>query len=138
PTVHLDLRFLCRRVRFPGSLKTVEELMGIGRPPHLKGTNGNDAVLLWRAYQNTGELEALRFLVEYNLYDAFNLRSVLDQTYNLACDELNCDVPRRQVFERGDILYDVSKLLMALGPTQRDLKVLERVRFQERQIHEEL
>ncbi len=136
PVAHVDLRFLCRRARLHGGLKSVEEALGFGRPPHLKGTNGNDAVLLWRAYQQTGDVEALRFLVEYNLYDAFGLRSVLDAAYNRVCDELNCDVPRRAVFERGEILYDVSKLLLELGPTERDLKVLERLRPQDRQLRE--
>ncbi len=134
PAAHVDLLTLCRKARLHGGLKAVEEMLGFGRPPHLKGTNGNDAVLLWRAYQQTGDVEALRFLVEYNLYDAFNLRSVLDAAYNRACDELSCDVPRRAIFERGDILYDVSKLLMELGPTERDLTVLERLRPKDRQL----
>ena len=40
-------------------------------------------------------------------------------------------------FERGDILYDVSRLLLELGPTKRDLSLLERLRSQDRDISQE-
>jgi uncharacterized protein YprB with RNaseH-like and TPR domain len=69
PAAHLDLRFVCRRVGFSGGLKQIEDRLGFGRPPHLKGIDGWDAVILWRIYGRDLDLEALRFLVEYNLYD---------------------------------------------------------------------
>jgi hypothetical protein len=95
-------------------------------------------VLLWRAYLARGDVEALRFLVEYNLYDSFQLRALMDTTYNRALDELNMDtVARLPVFERGEVLYDVSRLILELGPTQRDLKVLERVRAQDRDLRQD-
>jgi hypothetical protein len=121
-----------------GGLKEIEDKLGLGRPPHMKGVNGWDAVLLWRAYLRNGDVEALRFLVEYNLYDSFQLRSLMDTAYNKALDDLNMnDVPRVPVFERGEVLYDVSRLILELGPTQRDLRVLERVRAQDRDIHQD-
>ncbi|HLM43244.1 MAG TPA: ribonuclease H-like domain-containing protein, partial [Myxococcaceae bacterium] len=138
PDAHIDLRFVCRRLGMGGGLKEIEDKLGLGRPPHMKGVNGWDAVLLWRAYLRSGDVEALRFLVEYNLYDSFQLRSLMDTAYNKALDDLNMDdVPRVPVFERGEVLYDVSRLILELGPTQRDLKVLERVRAQDRDIHQD-
>jgi uncharacterized protein YprB with RNaseH-like and TPR domain len=131
PVAHIDLRFVCRRIGMNGGLKSIEDGLNLGRPPHLRGVNGWDAVLLWRSYHHRGNVEALRFLVEYNLYDAFNLRTLMDVAYNRCVDELACDVPRLPVFDRGDILYDVSKALLELGPTQRDLDVLARVRREE-------
>lgn len=128
PEAHIDLRFVCRRFGMAGGLKGIEDSLGLGRPPHLRGVNGWDAVLLWRAYQRLGDIEALRFLVEYNLYDAFNLRCLMDLTYNRAIDELALDVPKVPVFERGDVLYDVTKVVMGYGPTERDLDVVARVR----------
>jgi len=137
PAAHLDLRFLCRRIKQPGGLKEIEDRLGLGRPPHLRGVNGWDAVILWRAYLRTGDVEALRFLVEYNLYDAINLRTLMDTVYNKASELLVLDEePRRPVFERGDVLYDVSRLVLELGPTKRDLSVLERLRAQDRQLNE--
>jgi uncharacterized protein len=131
PEAHIDLRFVTRRLGMGGGLKEIEDKLGVGRPPHLKGVNGYDAVLLWRAYLRRGDVEALRWLVEYNLYDSFQLRSLMDLTYNKGADDLNMDVPRLKVFERGDLLYDVSRLLLELGPTERDLDTLARVRAME-------
>jgi hypothetical protein len=137
PDAHIDLRFVCRRLGMGGGLKDIEDKLGLGRPPHMKGVNGWDAVLLWRAYLARGDVEALRFLVEYNLYDSFQLRSLMDLMYNRGADELNLDVPRLPVFDRGDVLYDVSRFILELGPTERDLRVLERVRAQDRQLHQD-
>jgi hypothetical protein len=137
PDAHIDLRFVCRRLGLGGGLKDIEDKLGLGRPPHMKGVNGWDAVLLWRAYLGRGDVEALRFLVEYNLYDSFQLRSLMDLMYNRGADELNLDVPRLPVFDRGDVLYDVSRFILELGPLERDLRVLERVRSQDRQLHQE-
>jgi uncharacterized protein YprB with RNaseH-like and TPR domain len=114
PLVHIDLRFLVRRVRLKGGLKEVEESLGLHRPPHLKGIKGFDAIRLWREYQSSKNPEALRILVEYNLYDAINLRSLVDLCIARAAEQLAWDEPFRQPFERGDILYDVSKLLLTL------------------------
>ena len=119
PAVHLDLRFLCRRVGLLGGLNAVEQEVGIARPPHLRGVGGWHAVLLWRSWLANDELAALRFLVEYNLYDAFQLRALADAAYNLAVEQLAFDGERIRVWERGDLLYDVSRLLLGLGPAGR-------------------
>jgi uncharacterized protein YprB with RNaseH-like and TPR domain len=114
PVVHIDLRFLVRRVRLKGGLKEVEETLGLHRPPHLKGIRGFDAIRLWREWQTTKNPDALRILVEYNLYDAINLRALVDVCITRAAEQLAWDEPHRAPFERGDILYDVSKLLLEL------------------------
>lgn len=134
PEAHIDLRFVTKRLRMSGGLKEIEDNLGVGRPPHLKGVNGWDAVLLWRAYKARADVEALRFLVEYNLYDSFQLRTLMDVAYNKGADELNQDVARLPVFDRGDVLYDVSKIILELGPTERDLQTLARVRSQDRDL----
>ncbi|SEK77582.1 hypothetical protein SAMN05444354_102313 [Stigmatella aurantiaca] len=136
PEAHIDLRFVTRRLGMGGGLKDIEDKLGFGRPPHLKGVNGWDAVLLWRAYKARADVEALRYLVEYNLYDAFQLRTLMDMAYNRGADDLNQDVPRLPVFHRGDVLYDVSKIILELGPSERDLQTLERVRRQDRDLRD--
>jgi uncharacterized protein len=115
PIVHLDLRFLCHRVGLRGGLKSVEQIVGISRPLHLRGIGGLEAVVLWRSWQANDEVAALRFLVEYNLYDAFQLRSLADSAYNLAVEQLAFDGERIPVWERGDLLYDVSRIVLGLG-----------------------
>ena len=57
PVLHLDLKPLCRRIGLGGGLKSVEDRLGIARPPHLLGRSGMDAVRLWRTYQATGDIE---------------------------------------------------------------------------------
>ncbi|MHB8872309.1 MAG: ribonuclease H-like domain-containing protein, partial [Myxococcaceae bacterium] len=57
-----------------------------------------------------------------------------DIAYLRAADDLACEVPRPPVFERGDVLYDVTQRVLALSPTARDLNVLERVRSQDRNL----
>lgn len=141
PTVHLDLRHLARRVGLEGGLKRVEDEAGLSRPLHLRGVGGYDAVLLWRAYKRGGSLEALRMLVEYNLYDAFQLRPLAEHCFNRMLDRYAFDEslePRLSVLDRGELLYDVSKLLLSISPTDADLALLNRLRSQDRDISQEL
>jgi uncharacterized protein YprB with RNaseH-like and TPR domain len=119
PLFHLDLKPLCRRIGLGGGLKSAEDRLGVARPPHLRGRSGMDAVLLWRAYHATGDVEALRFLVEYNLYDAFQLRAVADHAFNRAAERLHWR-DRVQPWDRGVVLYDLSRLLLGLEPTVAD------------------
>ncbi|HZJ54229.1 MAG TPA: ribonuclease H-like domain-containing protein [Myxococcaceae bacterium] len=127
PVLHLDLKPLCRRIGLGGGLKSAEDRLGIARPPHLRGRSGMDAVLLWRAYHATGDVEALRFLVEYNLYDAFQLRAVADHAYNRAAERLHWP-DRVDPWDRGGVLYDLSRLLLGLEPTAGDRARAEAVR----------
>jgi hypothetical protein len=60
----------------------------------------------------------------------------MDVAYNKGADDLNQDVPRLPVFDRGDVLYDVSRIILSLGPTERDMQTLARVRSQDRDIRD--
>ena len=127
PELHLDLRGLTRRMGLGGGLKVIEDQLGIGRPPQLRGTSGREAVALWRAYRSSGEIDVLRALVEYNLYDALQLRAVGDHAFNAGANRLHW--PDRVVpWERGEVLYDLSRLLLSLSPTDVDAAVLARAR----------
>ncbi len=128
PALHLDLRFVCRRLGMRGGLKHLEEALGFGRPPHLKGVGGMDAVLLWRAWRDGKELAALRFLVEYNLYDSIQLRTLADRAFNHAAQSLGFAEHSMPVFERGDVLYDISRYLLSLGPGGGEAELIERLR----------
>lgn len=114
PLVHIDLRVTLRKMRQQGGLKEIEQRLGLNRPAHLKGLRGDSAILLWRDWQLSGRREALQHLVEYNLYDAIHLKTLLEFAVNAIGDELAWNAERRPVFERGDVLYDVSRLLMSL------------------------
>jgi uncharacterized protein len=113
PVVHVDLCHLWRRLGRGGGLKRLEDLMGMGRPDHLRSVTGREACWMWR-HARHGDREALRRFAEYNLYDAINLRTLLGMGYNQMIDQLQAPATPVHVQHRGDVLYDVSKLLLSL------------------------
>ena len=115
PALHLDLRYICRHFDLRGGLKRIEGALGFGRPPHLLGVDGFDAVLLWRAFERSGDPLPLRLLVEYNIYDSIQLRTLMDTVYNRGVEHHRTGAPQVPVFARGDILYDISRYLLTLG-----------------------
>jgi len=129
PALHLDLCHVCRRLGWKGGLKRIEDRLGFGRPPHLRGVGGLDAVFLWRYWLANKDLAALRLLVEYNLYDSVQLRTLAQRAYHRALELTGLDAPGfSHVFERGDMLYDVTRFLMAMGPAGAEAEALERAR----------
>jgi len=113
PRAHVDLRHLWARLGHEGGLKLLEVATGVGRPAHLAGLSGRDAVRLWRAHLG-GDGGALRLLADYNLHDAVNLRTLMDLGYNRMIERLRLPAAPVPVRERGDVAYDVTKLLLAL------------------------
>ncbi len=114
PPAHVDLRHLWARLGHRGGLKLLEESVGIGRPPHLAGLGGWDAVLLWRRHLD-GDRAALRLLVEYNLHDAVNLQALAAIGYNRIVERLGLPAEPVPVAHRGDWLYDMTRQVLALG-----------------------
>jgi uncharacterized protein YprB with RNaseH-like and TPR domain len=114
PPVHVDLRHLWRRLGEPGGLKALEKRQGLSRPPSIDGMDGSVAVRLWREWDEQRALGSLRTLVEYNLYDAIQLRPLLELAHNRLVERNGLGHAPVPVFERGDVLYDVSKILAAL------------------------
>lgn len=113
PLAHVDLCHLWRRLGHAGGLKQLEQATGVGRPAHLLGLTGADAARLWRAWQ-LGDAGALRLLAEYNLLDAVNLRTLMDLGYNRLVERLRLPAEPVPVSERGDVRYDLTRLLLAL------------------------
>ncbi len=113
PRAHVDLCHLWRRLGHAGGLKLLERETGVGRPAHLQGLSGRDAVRLWRAAAG-GDAAALRLFAEYNLHDAVNLRTLMDLGYNRMLERLRLPADPVPVSERGDVRYDLTKLLLAL------------------------
>jgi uncharacterized protein len=113
PHAHVDLCHLWRRLGHAGGLKLLEEVTGVGRPAHLRGLGGRDAVRLWRAHLG-GDRDALRLLADYNLHDAVNLRTLMDLGYNRMVERLRLPAAPVPVSERGDVRYDLTKALLAL------------------------
>jgi uncharacterized protein YprB with RNaseH-like and TPR domain len=123
PPGHIDLRHVLRRLGHAGGLKTIERrlpLLHLARPAHLDGLAGGDAGWLFLRGRD-GDRSALLRFAEYNLYDVINLRTLMAYAYNSSVEAcvarapaLRAHAPRVSVPGRGDVLYDVSKILLAL------------------------
>ncbi len=121
PVCHVDLRNVLRRLGHGGGLKSIERSLTrlrLARPNHLVGMGGWDASCLWRRGRD-GDRAALRLFAEYNLYDVDNLRTLTAYAYNALVEVVDVPTvralaPRLDVPERGDLLYDVSKILLGL------------------------
>jgi uncharacterized protein YprB with RNaseH-like and TPR domain len=122
PLAHVDLRHLWGRLGHEGGLKLLEDTVGIGRPPHLAGVGGADAVRLWRAHVD-GAPGALRRLAEYNLYDAVNLKPLMTLGYNRMLERYRLPGERVAVWQRGDVLYDLTKQLLAIDDGERPARL---------------
>jgi len=80
PQVHIDLRYLLKRLGYSGGLKKIEKMVGIERSKMVKNLNGYDAVILWNRYLD-GEPEALKLLLNYNREDVVNLKYLMEFAY---------------------------------------------------------
>ncbi|BEQ13356.1 ribonuclease H-like domain-containing protein [Desulfoferula mesophila] len=83
PPVHIDLRWVLRRLGYKGGLKRIEKRLGIGRPEQVGDMNGYMAVMLWQDHL-AGDPDALTTLLQYNACDIVNLEPLL----NLAVEKL--------------------------------------------------
>jgi uncharacterized protein len=123
PACHIDLRHLLARLGHRGGLKRIEKeisALNLARPPHLSGIDGWAACNLFRRGRN-GDKSALRLFAEYNLYDVVNLRTLMAYAYNAQAaveiskaPGLSARVSVLTIPQRGDVLYDVSKILLTL------------------------
>ena len=77
PPVHIDLRWVLKRLGLTGGLKRIEGQVGLARPAQVRGLNGYDAVRLWAQHQ-AGDPGALEILLQYNACDVVNLKPLLD------------------------------------------------------------
>jgi len=118
PLAHVDLCHLWRRLGHRGGLKLLEQEQGLRRPPHVAGLTGLDAVRLWAAWE-AGDEAALRLLVEYNLHDAVNLRTLADLGYNRMIERLRLPAAPVRVAGQGDLRHDLTRALLAFDEGRR-------------------
>lgn len=77
PPVHVDLRFLAKRVGLSGGQKKIEKLLGFSRDEDVAEMLGEAAPILWHKYRR-GETDALRRLIAYNHEDVEGMKTILD------------------------------------------------------------
>jgi uncharacterized protein YprB with RNaseH-like and TPR domain/predicted nuclease with RNAse H fold len=84
PPVHIDLRWIARKLGMKGGLKSVEEKLGLKRASSVEHLSGYDATVLWAKYLR-GEKSALEQLIQYNTEDVVHLKAIMEIAYDLLC-----------------------------------------------------
>jgi uncharacterized protein YprB with RNaseH-like and TPR domain/predicted nuclease with RNAse H fold/dephospho-CoA kinase len=77
PAVHIDLRFLSKRVALTGGQKEIEKQIKFDRRKEAKDVTGEIAPVLWHKYVQ-GDLDSLRSLLNYNAADLRGMRAIFD------------------------------------------------------------
>lgn len=99
PPVHIDLRFLLRRLGYTGGLKSIEKQLGIFREDGVDNIDGFGATILWHRYMR-GDLDALKLLLRYNFSDVTNLKVLMEFGYSMMKERIlsglsnSSDTPR--------------------------------------------
>lgn len=84
PPIHIDLRWVTRKLGFKGGLKSIESKLGLTRNKSVDDLTGYDATVLWAKYLR-GEKSALEQLVQYNTEDVVHLKAIMEIAYDGLC-----------------------------------------------------
>src|SRR5882762_2443690 len=84
PPIHIDLRWITRKLGMTGGLKSVEAELGLKRPDGVEDLTGYDMTVLWAKYLR-GEKSALDQLVQYNTEDVVHLKAIMEIAYDKLC-----------------------------------------------------
>jgi uncharacterized protein YprB with RNaseH-like and TPR domain len=86
PPVHIDLRWVTRKLGLKGGLKAVEEKFGLERPKEVEDISGYDATVLWAKHLR-GDKAALEQLIQYNTEDVVHLKAIMEIAYDKLCEQ---------------------------------------------------
>lgn len=81
PPIHIDLRWVSRKLGIKGGLKSVEEKFGLKRAESVEDITGYDATVLWAKHLR-GEKSALEQLIQYNTEDVVHLKAIMEIAYD--------------------------------------------------------
>jgi uncharacterized protein YprB with RNaseH-like and TPR domain/predicted nuclease with RNAse H fold len=81
PPVHIDLRWVSRKLGCHGGLKEIERQFGIARHDSIAEVDGFEATVLWAKHLR-GDKAALRQLIEYNTADVVHLKALMEICYD--------------------------------------------------------
>jgi uncharacterized protein YprB with RNaseH-like and TPR domain/predicted nuclease with RNAse H fold len=81
PPIHIDLRWVTRKLGMKGGLKSIEEKFGLKRAASVEDLTGFDATVLWAKHLR-GEKTALEQLIQYNTEDVVHLKAIMEIAYD--------------------------------------------------------
>jgi uncharacterized protein YprB with RNaseH-like and TPR domain/predicted nuclease with RNAse H fold len=100
PPIHIDLRWVTRRLGYRGSLKSIEREFGISRDQSIKHVNGHEATVLWSRYLR-GDRRALSQLIAYNTEDVVHLKAIMEMAYDKLAKQLSTALGDRKPIYAG-------------------------------------
>jgi uncharacterized protein YprB with RNaseH-like and TPR domain/predicted nuclease with RNAse H fold len=86
PPIHIDLRWVTRKLGIKGGLKAVEQKFGLERPKEVEDISGYDATVMWARYLR-GDKAALERLIQYNTEDVVHLKAIMEIAYDKLCEQ---------------------------------------------------
>jgi uncharacterized protein YprB with RNaseH-like and TPR domain/predicted nuclease with RNAse H fold len=86
PPIHIDLRWVTRKLGMKGGLKSVEAKLGLRRATEVEDLTGYDATVLWAKHLR-GDKDALRSLIQYNTEDVVHLKAIMEVAYDRLAEE---------------------------------------------------
>lgn len=131
PPIHIDLRWVTRRLGYRGGLKTIEREFGIQRDKTVEDIDGFDATVLWSRYLR-GDHAALRQLITYNTEDVVHLKAIMEMAYDRLAKQVYGDLGAQKSLYGGvGVLPKVPKLRKHVPSPSRSLvsSLLERSRI---------
>lgn len=108
PPIHIDLRWVFRKLGYRGGLKVIEQKFRIKRPESVQDIDGYDATVLWAKYLR-GEQSALSQLIEYNTEDVVHLKALMELSY----DKMSKRITKAVKASPTHIFKGISKLPVA-------------------------
>jgi uncharacterized protein YprB with RNaseH-like and TPR domain/predicted nuclease with RNAse H fold len=81
PPIHIDLRWITRKLGMKGGLKEIEANLGLLRAAEIEDLTGYDATVLWAKYLR-GDRSALQSLIQYNTEDVVHLKAIMEVAYD--------------------------------------------------------
>jgi hypothetical protein len=88
PPIHIDLRWVTRRLGYRGGLKSIERALGIARDQSVADVDGFEATVLWSRYLR-GDRSALDQLITYNREDVVHLKAIMEMSYDRLAEEVS-------------------------------------------------
>ena len=95
PPIHIDLRWVTRRLGYRGGLKVIEREFGICRDHSVEDIDGYDATVLWSRHLR-GDRAALQQLITYNTEDVVHLKAIMEMAYDQLAKRVSVSVGDRK------------------------------------------
>ena len=105
--LHIDLRYLAKRVDLTGGQKKIESQLNLERDNSVGDVDGAEAVTLWFDYKE-GDNEALKRLIRYNHADVEGMKRIFEEAisrlYSTSTEDRLGEAPT--IFPRCQVIFD--------------------------------